>query len=354
MLADDFFAGRGAAKGTAGYGDVASRAGLRRGEMARSQRPEPYLPPGPARDLVDLFRRLRESSQLRVGQIANRTGYAPSHVSEVLRGRKAPSPDAAGRIAQALGADASTVRRARRRAEDLMEWKRDKGGRADPALVSFPIRHQLSSPNVTISIVVGNLFDQDTHLAVGFSDTFDTSVAGDRVIHSSSVQGQLLRQLFAGDQHRLDADLDAALAPVAPMHVESRREKPYGKLARYPLGTVAVLGEPRRLIFAVAYGRMGNDLVVRAPVEDLWGCYARLWEAVYRHGQRGPLSIPLMGSGLARVDTLDRENLIQLILLSFVAYSRHQLICHDLRVVIFPDDVRQVDPANLRAFLQTL
>ena|ERR1700735_2955081 len=66
----------------------------------------------------------------------------------------------------------------------------------------------------------------------------------------------------------------------------------------------------------------------------LWHCFNHLWEAVYRHGQRGALSIPLMGSGLARVDSLDRENLLRLILLSFAAYSRLRLICHDLRIVI--------------------
>jgi hypothetical protein len=97
-----------------------------RGEMPRKKRPEPDLPPGPARDLVDLFAWLRGSRPMRVGQIANRTGYAPGHVSEVLRGWKAPSPDAAARIAQVLGADDITVRRARRRAEDLREWKRAK------------------------------------------------------------------------------------------------------------------------------------------------------------------------------------------------------------------------------------
>src|ERR1035438_7568383 len=120
--------------------------------MARSKRAEPYLPPGPARDLVDLFNRLRDSSQLRIGQIASRTGiaelvdlfnrlrdssqlrigqiasrtgYAPGHISEVLRGWKTPSPDAAAKIAQVLGADDRVVRRARQRAEDLKEWKRD-------------------------------------------------------------------------------------------------------------------------------------------------------------------------------------------------------------------------------------
>lgn len=103
------------------------------GEMPRKKRPEPDLPPGPARDLVDLFAWLRGSRPMRVGQIANRAGYAPAHVSEVLRGWKAPSPDAAARIAQALGADDMMVRRARRRAEDLREWKRAKPRSRRPA-----------------------------------------------------------------------------------------------------------------------------------------------------------------------------------------------------------------------------
>jgi transcriptional regulator with XRE-family HTH domain len=372
--------------------------------MSRSKRPEPDLPPGPARDLVDLFSRLRDSSQLRIGQIASRAGYAPGHISEVLRGWKAPSPDAAARIAQALGADDNTIRRARRRAEDLKEWKRDNsrsrqragppdgnaGSRGQHALAAelaraivhyatedgrrdlserllnvlritaethaarLPIHQRLNSLDVSINIVAGDLLDQDTHLAVGFSDTFDTSVADDRVIHSSSVQGQLLHRIYHDDQDRLDEQLAVALADISPVFTESRQDKPHGKLARYPLGTVAVLGEPRRLIFAVAYTRMGNDLVAYAPVEDLWYCFTKLWDAVYRHGQRGALSVPLMGSGLARIDSLDRGNLLRLILLSFVSYSRLRLICHELRIVISPGDIHRVDLAGLEDFLVTL
>jgi transcriptional regulator with XRE-family HTH domain len=101
--------------------------------MPRKKRPEPDLPPGPARDLVDLFTWLRGSRPMTVGQIANRTGYAPGHISEVLRGWKAPSPDAAARIAHALGANDTTVRRARRRAEDLREWKRTRPRSGRPA-----------------------------------------------------------------------------------------------------------------------------------------------------------------------------------------------------------------------------
>lgn len=333
--------------------------------MAPKRRADPYLPPGAARDLVDLFKRLRDSSQLGVTQIARRTGYAPGHISEVLRGWKAPSPDAAARIAQVLGGDEGTIRRARRRAEDLKEWKREnlkrtsaaqasEGRRSDQHPAGLPFSRQLRSPDVAINIILGDLFDQDTHLAVGFSDTFDTSIADDRIIHSSSLQGQLLRRRFGGDQQRLDEQLRAALAHVSPVAEESPADKPLGKLARYPLGTVAVLGEPRRLIFAIAYGRMGNDLVVCAPLEGLWYCYTKLWEAVYRYGQRGALSVPLMGAGLARIDTLDRGNLLRLILLSFVAHSRGQLVCRELRIVIRPEEADRVDTAGLGEFLQSL
>jgi transcriptional regulator with XRE-family HTH domain len=207
-----------------------------------SKRAEPYLPPGAARDLVDLFRLLRNSSQLRIGQIATRTGYTPSHISEVLRGWKSPSPNAAVKIAQALGADEATISRARRRAEDLREWKRNEERRsrsprersdsAAPAPPGFPLAQRLAGLDVTVRIIVGDLLDQETHLAVGFSDTFDTSIADNRIINSSSLQGQMLRRLFANDQQQLDDQLSAALADVTPVRTEASGDKRYGKLAR--------------------------------------------------------------------------------------------------------------------------
>jgi len=89
--------------------------------VTRDQRGDPDLPPGPAKDLVDLFRQLRHARRLSGGQIAVRTGLSPGHISEVLRGWKAPSPDAAAKIASALGASHDVARRAVRLAEQLAE-----------------------------------------------------------------------------------------------------------------------------------------------------------------------------------------------------------------------------------------
>jgi tetratricopeptide (TPR) repeat protein/transcriptional regulator with XRE-family HTH domain len=82
-----------------------SAAGMAAGNhMTRDRRGDADLPPGPARDLVDLLRRLRPGGGLSVGQVAVRAGLSRSHVSEVLRGWKTPSPRAAAAIARALGA----------------------------------------------------------------------------------------------------------------------------------------------------------------------------------------------------------------------------------------------------------
>jgi transcriptional regulator with XRE-family HTH domain len=89
--------------------------------MAQDQQARPELPPGPARELADLFGQLQRASSLSAGQLARKTGLSRSYLSEVLRGLKTPRPDKAAVLARALGADSDRVQRARRLAEDQAE-----------------------------------------------------------------------------------------------------------------------------------------------------------------------------------------------------------------------------------------
>ncbi|GIJ48314.1 hypothetical protein Val02_52000 [Virgisporangium aliadipatigenens] len=215
------------------------------------------------------------------------------------------------------------------------------------------VTHRFHHPDLTVTVRTGDLFDEDAHLVVGFTDTFDTSTAEDRIISSRTVQGQLVHRRYGGDHRRLDRELQAALARHGPESSEKRDAKRWGKLSRFPIGTVAVLGRPDRHVFAVAYARMGNDLVARSTVDGLWLSLSRLWDAVYVHGGRQPVAMPIIGSGLARIDQLTAQNLLKLILLSFVARSRELRICPELRVLIRPGD-RTVDLREVRHFLQGL
>lgn len=220
---------------------------------------------------------------------------------------------------------------------------------------SYPrekIRHEFHHPRTAVSVEVGDLFDQDAHLVVNFADTFDTAIDG--VINRHSVQGQLLQRLYDSDVQQLDKQLASALSDVRPAAKESRRDKRRGKLVRYAIGTVAVLGDQTRRIFAVAGSYMGNDLVAKSSVQDWWLSLSQLWDAIYLHGEHGRVAIPVVGSGLSRLDFLDRQTLIKMILQSFVTRSREALVCRELIVVIWPPDIASIDMLEIAAFLRAL
>lgn len=121
----------------------------------------------------------------------------------------------------------------------------------------------LSSPDSTIEIKIGDLFDEPGHLVIGANDVFDTEPG--EVIKPSSVQGQFLTRVYHGDHRRLDAEIDAALEPIK---AERKREpgKQKGKIWRYPIGTTLVLGLPDKRYFLNAYGYMSNEMRVKSSV----------------------------------------------------------------------------------------
>ncbi|MFI6815680.1 macro domain-containing protein [Nonomuraea sp. NPDC050328] len=222
---------------------------------------------------------------------------------------------------------------------------------------SYPrerIERQFVHPDLTVVIKVGDLLEEQAHLVVGFSDTFDTDSDADEVINRASLQGQLLARVYGGDRARLDGELSKALASVTPACVEARTAKQRGKLKRYPIGTVALIGPPDRRVYAVAYSRMGNDLTAHSSLNDLWTSLDRLWKSIAASGQLGRVAIPVMGAELARIYALDRENLLKVIILSFMARSRLEPVCRELVVVIRPQDADKVDLLEMRAFLAAL
>ena len=99
---------------------------------------------------------------------------------------------------------------------------------------------------------------------------------------------------------------------------------------------------------------MGDDLVARATANDIWNSLDRLWDAIDARAHREPVSIAVVGSQLAKVDSLDRGSLIRLIVLSFVARSRAKPVTRKLTVVVHPSDVDHVDMLELAAFLTTV
>ncbi|MFU0243527.1 macro domain-containing protein [Streptomyces scabiei] len=138
------------------------------------------------------------------------------------------------------------------------------------------------------------------------------------------------------------------------MRTERVQDKPRGRRVRYPLGTTVPLTVGGRRVFAVAYSRLGNDLVARSGPADLRASLDTLWPAVARYGMYRPVAIPLIGSGLARIVELDRTRLLLMIVESFAEHCRRDpATAPELRVVIRPADLERTDLSVLGTYLRT-
>jgi DNA-binding SARP family transcriptional activator len=216
----------------------------------------------------------------------------------------------------------------------LAAWVETLRGQVRTGQGTRTCREDFADLKTAVIVMTGDLFAQDdANLVAGFCDTFDTDTDRNIVISGESMQGMLLRTLYGGDRGQLDKDLKAALARVPKVAVESRSAKPRGKLTRYPVGTVAALYHATRRVFAVAYSQMGNDLMAQSSPPMLRLSLDNLWDAVYRHGQLKPVAMPLIGSRLSRTGA-SYEELLIMIVRSFLASSRARYLGPELRVVI--------------------
>jgi hypothetical protein len=181
------------------------------------------------------------------------------------------------------------------------------------------VSRSLPPTDVTVAIRVGDVLAQPGNVVVGACDTFDTQFE-DEVISQASVQGQLLQGVFEGDRGELDRQIEKSLTAV---NASIDPGKTFGKQARYPMGTVAVVRRGRTRYFLPACTMMSGTLPahVHASIEDLEIALARAWQTINAAGQREPVHAPIVGSHLARLG-VSRTLLVQMIVLSFIAATR--------------------------------
>lgn len=213
------------------------------------------------------------------------------------------------------------------------------------------VEHALPPSDITITIRVGNLLDQDGNVIIGSNDVFDTEFEDD-VISPTSVQGQLLSHVFNNDRAELDRQISESLNTTEGRHDAT---KTFGKTTRYDIGTVAMVRQGRTRFFLSAFTTMSSTLPahVAATIEDLQVSLARTWEAIAAAGQREPVHMPVIGSNLARLG-LSRTLLIQMILLSFIAAETRGRVASSLTVYVSPNDWERVDMAVLDDWLRGL
>jgi hypothetical protein len=209
------------------------------------------------------------------------------------------------------------------------------------------VEAQFASPNVTIRIVEGDLFDRQEHLVIGMNDTFDTAPG---VIAATSVQAQFLDRIYGGDAARLDEDLEAALAGTTHSRIGKA-----GKTKQYPVGTVAVLGGSSCRFFCVAYSSMNDRNEARASIAGVTASLNELWRVVCQYANGGTVAMPVIGGGQSRLSqSLSPADAIRLQVLSFWLACREERICGGLTIVMPRGAYDRLGRREIQAFLSNL
>lgn len=203
--------------------------------------------------------------------------------------------------------------------------------------------------NVTIRLVVGDLFDQGESVIIGMTTTFDTAVPD--VIAPNSVQGNFLRHVYGGSQSRLDQDLDRALISAASTGTISKA----GKQTVYPVGTVATLSHPGPIrYFCAAYTTMDNQNRATGTIRGVLDSLDGSWDQADAHGNGESICVPLIGQGQSRIPELTPEIAIRLIAFSFLLRTKRSRFSKELRIVIHPDEQHKINLPEFQAFLTSL
>jgi len=202
------------------------------------------------------------------------------------------------------------------------------------------IKYKHPGVDLTIEVLIGDLFTIPGQKVISTSTTFDTDTASG-IISKKSLQGIFSDMYYPGDIPKLNAELARGLQGIPNVQFQ----KP-GKTEQYDLGTTVKLKIGPDYFYWVAMAQMNQNNTAKTEFKDLNSILERLWEFIETKGEKLNTVIPVIGSGLGRLGT-NRKKLIAIIAQSFVTASQNQVFVNKLTIVIHPDDVEK---SNLNLF----
>ncbi len=210
---------------------------------------------------------------------------------------------------------------------------------------------RLSGRDVSIEIRISNIFNvKGAAFVIGTNSTFDTSISRG-LISAKSLQGQFTKEYYDKEEH-LDSDLAEALAEEKSilLHDDDRK----GKKEIYEIGTVAKVCPKGQLVYLVAIAHMNKEGRAESNFEEVVESLGKLWNSIAERGELEPLVVPVLGTGLARLVEVTREEMIREIIKSFIPACAVKKFCEKLTIVISERDYREweIDLRELGDFLR--
>ncbi|USS86183.1 DUF6430 domain-containing protein [Fructilactobacillus cliffordii] len=155
-------------------------------------------------------------------------------------------------------------------------------------------------------------FDNDDSFRVfAFNEYFDTEV-DDKIIAEKTLNGKILKYLNETDEinHRMEEDSNLN------ENIKNKNVKrKYGKKTQYNLGTIFKY----KNMFFTAMTHFDNQNRAYLSIQDYIRFLINFWDEINKYYANKTVVIPLLGSGITRIDnySYSDEQILKLILLTF-------------------------------------
>jgi len=197
------------------------------------------------------------------------------------------------------------------------------------------IAYKYPGQDLIIEVRIGNLFEVSGQKIISTNTTFDTDIANG-IISAKSIQGQFTNIFYSGNLVALDAELNRGLMGIS----NSLIQKNGGKNLRYEFGTTVKINLSGQFFYWVAMADLNSNNNAKTSLRNVTAALDGLWEFIETKGEKLDTVIPLVGTGLGRLN-ISRKKLIAIIAQSFINASENQIFSNKLVIVIHPDDVEK-------------
>lgn len=175
--------------------------------------------------------------------------------------------------------------------------------------------------DISIELVIGDIFRQKGPIVIGSNTKFETNPT---LISASSVQGLFTNKYFS-DVRTINDQVNAQ-QPNRPVE----------------FGTTVTIRGNDKVGYFCAIAEMNDAGVARSNMENLRLSLGGLWVYLSENAEKSILNVPVLGSGFSRVSE-PREEIIQEIILSFIAAISDSSFCEGIRIVVHPKDIKKYE-----------
>ena len=221
-------------------------------------------------------------------------------------------------------------------------------------LLTLPIlsvSERIKGKDISITIVVGDIFKQKGDLIIATNSTFDTTFEDD-FISTKSIQGQLTEREYDKIDH-LDQEIAIQLNNYKPVKEHNRRSS---KNKQYEIGTIVKLNHRSGFkSYWVALADVNEHGKPNGQFENLQICLEALWRYVSKKGHMTRLVMPIIGSGKTGINE-NRFKILQETIFSFVGANlteKKNKFTEELVICILPNDIisEKLDIDELKEYL---